>query len=308
MSDDLLERATKALRAEGGAEPAPDRAAQLRARVLSQTKRRAQLRPQGLYQWAAVICLGFFATTAMANVIRVQLPKVLEMLRQEPAAPAPAAPKSNPKKPAHPKVAPVVAPDAGSGTVEPSVEPAAPQEQLAPAVAPPANAPATPLAPAPSLAPAPRSGKPRVATRRAPKRSVAPAPGAAVQEHDEREAAHAALPELEPEPVAQPSAAPAQPAATPPKTTAESAELALFRRAQTLHLAHDKRAIEAWDAFLRVAQASALAPEARYNRALGLLRATRYSEAKDALAPFADGKYGSYRKQEAKDLLARMPK
>jgi hypothetical protein len=309
MSDDRLERASKALREEGG-EPDAERAAQMRARIMSQSKRRAQLRPQGLYQWAAVICLGFFATTAMAHVIRVQLPKVLEVLRQEPAPAAPPpAPKS--KKPARPKVAPVVVPDAGSGTPEvaaPEAAAPAPSEQVAPAPA---------LAPAPTpAAPRPRRTKP-VATRREPPRvapttpSVAPAP----EPRGEREAAHAALPEVEPEPdlIPQPSAAPAhaqplQPAAAPPKTTAESAELALFRRAQTLHLAHDKLAIEAWDAFLRVAPGSALAPEARYNRALGLIRAKRYSEAKDALAEFAEGKYGSYRKQEAKDLLARLPK
>ena len=75
MSDDLLERMTKALREEGGAEPSPERSVMVRARVMAQTKRRAQLRPQGMWQWAAVICLGFFVSTAMAQVIRVQLPR-----------------------------------------------------------------------------------------------------------------------------------------------------------------------------------------------------------------------------------------
>jgi hypothetical protein len=88
----------------------------------------------------------------------------------------------------------------------------------------------------------------------------------------------------------------------------ESAELALFRRAQALHLEHDPRAIEAWDAYLRVAPSSALAPEARYNRALGLVRASRFAEAKRALAPFAEGKYGAYRREEAQALLVRLPK
>jgi len=98
MSDDLLDRMTKALREEAGKEPSPERSSLVRARVLSQTKRRAQLRPQGMWQWAAVVCLGFFVSTAMAHVIRVQLPRVIEAFRDEPAAPAP--PKAAAKRPA----------------------------------------------------------------------------------------------------------------------------------------------------------------------------------------------------------------
>jgi TolA-binding protein len=110
--------------------------------------------------------------------------------------------------------------------------------------------------------------------------------------------------EVEP---AQPTESP--PSAAPAKLPApESAELALFRRAQALHLKHDPHAIEAWDAYLRVAPSSALAPEARYNRALGLVRASRFAEAKRALAPFAEGKYGAYRREEAQALLVRLPK
>jgi hypothetical protein len=72
-------------------------------------------------------------------------------------------------------------------------------------------------------------------------------------------------------------------------------------------LAHDPRAIEAWDAYLRVASSSALAPEARYNRALGLVRARRFTEAKRALAPFAQGAYGAYRRADAEALLRELP-
>jgi TolA-binding protein len=114
--------------------------------------------------------------------------------------------------------------------------------------------------------------------------------------------AETALATASPEDVTPPAAAPAK------AHTAESAELTLFRRAQALHLSKDPKAIEAWDAYLRVAGTSALAPEARYNRALGLVRAQRFTEAKAALAPFAEGKYGSYRREEAQALLARLPK
>jgi TolA-binding protein len=113
------------------------------------------------------------------------------------------------------------------------------------------------------------------------------------------------LPDDEPPPT--PSAPPPTATAIKPQP-AESAELALFRRAQSLHLAKDKKAIAAWDAYLRVAGTSPLAPEARYNRALGLVRASRFTEAKSALAPFAQGKYGEYRRDEAQALIARLPK
>jgi hypothetical protein len=98
-----------------------------------------------------------------------------------------------------------------------------------------------------------------------------------------------------------------KPAATEATATApaqaESAELALFRRAMKLHDAKDRRAIAAWDDYLRVAPKSPLATEARYNRALGLVRADRTREAKAALAPFANGEHGGYRKREAAQLL-----
>jgi hypothetical protein len=86
----------------------------------------------------------------------------------------------------------------------------------------------------------------------------------------------------------------------------ESAELALFRRAQALHVARDPQALAAWDAYLRVAGHGVLAPEARYNRALCLIRAGRTAEARAALLPFADGELGAYRRDEARALLAEL--
>ena len=302
MSDDLLERMTKALREEGGKEPSPERSSLVRARVLSQTKRRAQLRPQGMWQWAAVVCLGFFVSTAMAHVIKVQLPRVIEALREEPSPPPKAAPKR--AKAAKPSA---VVPDAP--TVMPAPEPAAAPELI----------PATPLPAKPDLeaqelavpsAPAPGSNVPtqppaptrkQRPTKAVPRQQPKPAPKPAPANTET--ALAAVLPDDEPAAVPTappPSAAPAKPKA------AESAELALFRRAQALHLAHDAKAIEAWDAYLRVAGTSPLAPEARYNRALGLVRAKRLSEAREALQPFAEGRYGRYRMEEAGALLERM--
>jgi hypothetical protein len=290
MSDDLLERMTKALREEGGKEPAPERSALVRQRVLSQTKRRAQLRPQGMWQWAAVVCLGFFVSTAMAHVIRVQLPRVIAALREEPA-PKPAPKRARPAKPAQPKAA---VPEAPAPEPEVAPEPAL-VEAPAPTVAnaPPSPLPQQPPAPAPARKQRPAKTTPRPAPKAAPK------PAAANTET----ALAAVLPDDEPPPT--PTAPPPEAAPVKPQA-AESAELALFRRAQSLHLSHDPKAIEAWDAYLRVAGTSPLAPEARYNRALGLVRAKRFADARSALKPFAEGKYGAYRRDEAKALLERL--
>jgi TolA-binding protein len=97
-----------------------------------------------------------------------------------------------------------------------------------------------------------------------------------------------------------------KPAATKPAETlapAESAELALFRRAMKLHSAKDRAAVAAWDDFLRVAPKSALATEARYNRALCLVRLGRADDARKALAPFARGDIDGYRQREAAELI-----
>jgi hypothetical protein len=92
----------------------------------------------------------------------------------------------------------------------------------------------------------------------------------------------------------------------PSSEPAESAELLLFRRAERLHRAHDREAIAAWDAYLRVAPSGALVPEARYNRAHTQVSARRYAEAHTALAAFAAGEYGGYRAREARALIDQL--
>lgn len=65
-------------------------------------------------------------------------------------------------------------------------------------------------------------------------------------------------------------------------------------------------ALRAWDAYLLVAPEGPLVPEARYNRALALVRLARYTEARRALEAFADGEYGGYRAHEARELIEAM--
>jgi len=103
-----------------------------------------------------------------------------------------------------------------------------------------------------------------------------------------------------------PVAAAAREPATPKPVTADRD--ALFSEAQALHFkAKDPaRALAAWDRYL-ASQADAgwttLVPEARYNRAICLVRLHRTGEARAALRPFAGGTWGGYRQQEARALL-----
>jgi TolA-binding protein len=78
----------------------------------------------------------------------------------------------------------------------------------------------------------------------------------------------------------------------------------LYRLAHEAHFtSHDYgRALSGWDAYLRAAPRGRLATEARYNRAICLLRLGRDAEARQALEPFASGKIG-YRQNEAQQLL-----
>jgi hypothetical protein len=80
---------------------------------------------------------------------------------------------------------------------------------------------------------------------------------------------------------------------------------ALYLEAHALHFnAHDpSQALRAWDAYLAAAPGGRFAVEARYNRALCLVRLGRRAEARVALEPFAEGAHGSYRQEEARKLL-----
>lgn len=81
----------------------------------------------------------------------------------------------------------------------------------------------------------------------------------------------------------------------------------LYRLAHEAHFAaHDyARALPAWEAYLRAAPGGRLATEARYNRAICLLRLGRDDEARQALQPFATGLTG-YRQSEAQQLLKEL--
>jgi hypothetical protein len=81
----------------------------------------------------------------------------------------------------------------------------------------------------------------------------------------------------------------------------------LYLVAHRLHFggASPDAAVRAWDAFLRAAPRDSFAPEARYNRAIALLKLGRFEAALAALEPFACSAPGAYRQREARELIGR---
>ena len=80
----------------------------------------------------------------------------------------------------------------------------------------------------------------------------------------------------------------------------------LYEVAHHAHFHEDDaaRALSAWDAYLAAMPNGRFAIEARYNRGLCLVRLGRLREARDALLPFAQGSFGSYRITEARRILS----
>jgi len=120
------------------------------------------------------------------------------------------------------------------------------------------------------------------------------------------DAAPAPLVEAKPEPVKAEQPAPAaKPSAARSASAAfRDADGDLYRLAHEAHFSsHDYgRALAGWNAYLQAAPHGRLATEARYNRAICLLRLGRDAEARQALEPFASGQMG-YRQNEARELL-----
>jgi hypothetical protein len=85
-------------------------------------------------------------------------------------------------------------------------------------------------------------------------------------------------------------------------------EAAAYGRAHELHFKQraPERALVAWDAYLARYGQGSFAPEARYNRALCLVRLGRRRLAVQALRHFAEGVLGGYRRREACLLLDQL--
>lgn len=105
------------------------------------------------------------------------------------------------------------------------------------------------------------------------------------------------------------------PVADPPDVTVEQPRAAvpvevLYRRAHDLHFHGNDyaAAFAAWNAYLDAEPSGRFSVEARYNRALCLIRLGRLHEARAALLPFAHDEVEpkGYRHDEANELVERL--
>jgi TolA-binding protein len=172
--------------------------------------------------------------------------------------------------------------------------------------------------PAPSVAGAPA---PDLATEPAQPVASAPSAAPAVASGPEPTPAHELAPS--PEPVlARPRATPPEPSTRAPILAPASpaeqqsappprgpSEADIYARAHKLHFegSDPGAALTAWDDYLSSFPGGRFAPDARYNRAIDLLKLKRYAEARTALAPFADGTFGGYHADDARELLRSIP-
>jgi len=146
---------------------------------------------------------------------------------------------------------------------------------------------------------APATEEPAKRPRRAPDEQPAPA----VAQADEP--VPPVVEEEEPKPAPETAPAPAPVPASAAPDAGLDAELELYRAAHRAHFSgqDSAAALSAWDAYLAKSPKGRFALEARYNRALCLVRLDRKAEARSALEPFARGAFGGYRKREAGELL-----
>lgn len=279
MTDDLLSSATAALR-ETSVE-GDGAGTRLRVRRSLEANHRGRRQLVSFLTATSILLAGTmswaFATGRAAAVWRA----IVDPAPVAAPAPAPApvvapAPMPAPvaRAPRHQAVPEL--PDVGQGVEPPPVLAAMPPP-APPAPAPTDPAPADPAptdpAPAPTAAP------------------VLPAP-----------------PPPPPVPAAMPP--PARAAAPARLATVRPPVEALYRRAHELHFrgADHAASLAAWDAYLAAEPSGRFVAEARYNRALLLIRVGRYADARTALEPYARGEIaGGYRSAEASRLVERLP-
>jgi TolA-binding protein len=102
---------------------------------------------------------------------------------------------------------------------------------------------------------------------------------------------------------AAPDLSAAPPAAAP--DSAAAAEATAYARAHRLHFdgGDPGAALAAWNEYLDRFPSGTFAPDARYNRAIDLLKLRRTAEARAALQPFASGAFAGYHQNDARELL-----
>jgi len=106
-------------------------------------------------------------------------------------------------------------------------------------------------------------------------------------------------------PRSRPAAKAAGVAPAPSTPNADFTALEAYRLAHRTHFdgGSPSASLAAWDLYLANFPTGSFADDARFNRALCLIRLGRRAEARAALGPFANAPAGSYRQTEAASLL-----
>jgi RNA polymerase sigma-70 factor, ECF subfamily len=132
------------------------------------------------------------------------------------------------------------------------------------------------------------------------------APSAATKAAEPAPIAIEALPEL-PKRNRAPQTRSTKPSPLPAPQAVDTIDPSLeaYRAAHRTHFdgADPVASLNAWDQYLADFPAGSFATDARFNRALCLIRVGRHAEARAALEPFANAPAGSYRQAEATSLL-----
>jgi hypothetical protein len=144
-------------------------------------------------------------------------------------------------------------------------------------------------------------------------RAVAPATGQASASPALAVPAHASASAHDLAPASASPSASVRAAPSPPEPPASAngapSDSDVYARAHRLHFegSDPAAALRALDEYLLRFPDGRFAPDARYNRAIDLLKLRRYVEARAALQPFADGALGGYHREDARELLRSIP-
>ncbi|MET0412197.1 MAG: hypothetical protein ABW217_12925, partial [Polyangiaceae bacterium] len=159
------------------------------------------------------------------------------------------------------------------------------------------------------MAPAHSSARPPEPAKATPSAPQPPPPAApeaelAVPEATAEEAAPPTAARVSPRSV-KPAPRPAPRPANDDLPSPDDPGHELYRAAHRAHFSErdPARALAGWDEYLAQARGGRFALEARYNRALCLVRLKRNEDARRALEPFARGDHGTYRRDDATRLL-----
>lgn len=270
-------------------------------RALFQT--RVQKKRQRITRWALLPAAAvLIASTAWAGATG-RLPSVSTMLDaiyegREHTPPAPVPSSTSLRVPTSSTAAAFTADPTPPAAREPAAREPAASGVVASSPPSAGSAESAPASSTPSMVPSPKAARVTEALSASSAPGPTPSAPSAAAPSMARAAENAASP---------PRAALAPPA---PSSSASDPHAALFAEAHRLHFTeHDPaRALAAWDRYLDAAPNGRFAPEARYNRALALVRLGRRTEAQQELAAFSNGMYGEYRRADAKalfDALAR---